>query len=123
MNPTGGGLLGTIAAIIVALFTGGGLFQLATIRSQRRSLDTDSLRKVADATIVLLDPMRAEIERLELRVSRLTDTAATATTQYEEAAARVRLLTQRQQEQTANYDRARALLKQHNIAFPWDPIV
>lgn len=118
-----GGWLGAVAAILVSIFTGGGLFQLATVRSQRRSLDTDSLRKVADATIVLLDPMRAEIERLEARVARLSQTADDATAKWEQAEQRVRILTVESEQTTANYRRALALLQQHDIPFPWDPAI
>jgi chromosome segregation ATPase len=118
-----GGWLTSLAALLVALFTGGGLAQLSTIRQTRRALDTDSLRKVADATIVLLDPMRAEIERLEARVARLSENSETATRKWEEAEQRVRVLTVEAEQITANYRRALALLQQHEIPFPWDPAV
>ena len=118
-----GGWLGAIAAVIVAVFTGGGLYQLATLRQQRQNLESDALRKVADATIVLLDPMRAEIERLEARVAKLSNTADEATTKWEQAEHRVRTLTAEAEQVTANYRRALALLQQHNIPFPWDPMV
>jgi hypothetical protein len=115
--------LSAFAAVLVALFTGGGLVQLATVRQTRRSLDTDSLRKVADATIVLLDPMRAEIERLEARVARLSENSETATRKWEAAEQRVRTLTVEAEQVAANYRRALALLQQHDIPFPWDPAV
>jgi len=117
------GWLQTIAALIVALFTGGGLVQLATLRQTRRNLETDSIRKVADATIVLLDPMRSEIERLEARVARLSESSEQATRKWEDAEARVRVLTAEAEQVTANYRRALALLQQHDIPFPWDPVI
>lgn len=118
-----GGILGQLGALIVAIFTGGGLVQLATLRQTRRNLESDSLRKVADATIVLLDPMRAEIERLEARVARLSESSEQATQKWEDAETRVRILTAEAEQVTANYRRALALLQQHNIPFPWDPVI
>lgn len=116
-------LLPTIAGIIVALFTGGGIVQLATLRQTRRSLETDSLRKVADATIVLLDPMRMEIQRLEARVANLSEAVKTATEKWEDAERRIRQLTFESQQINANYRRALELLQQHDIPFPWDPMI
>lgn len=113
-----GGLYGIIAAAVVAVFTGSGFAALITARSTRRSLDSDSLKKVADATVVLLDPMRSEIERLEVRVARLTETADAATKNYEDAEARVRALTIQANQLTADFERAQLLLKAHGIAWP-----
>jgi uncharacterized membrane protein len=114
----GGGFYGIIAAAVVAIFTGSGFAALITARSTRRSLDSDSLKKVADATVVLLDPMRSEIERLEVRVARLTETADAATKNYEDAEARVRALTIQTSQLTADFERAQLLLKAHGIAWP-----
>ena len=116
-------VLGALAAVVVALFTGGGFATLVTARATRRSLESDSLKKVADATIVLLDPMRAEIERLESRVAKLSENSETATRNWELAESRVRTLTAQSEQVTANYRRALALLQQHEIPFPWDPAV
>jgi uncharacterized membrane protein len=113
-----GGLYGIIAAAVVAIFTGSGFAALITARSTRRSLDSDSLKKVADATVVLLDPMRSEIERLEVRVARLTETADAATKNYEDAEARVRALTIQTNQLTADFERAQLLLKAHGITWP-----
>ena len=114
----GGGRYGWIAAAVVAVFTGSGFAALVTARSTRRSLDSDSLKKVADATVVLLDPMRSEIERLENRVQRLTETAEAATKNYEDAEARVRALTIQATQLTADFERAQLLLRAHGIAWP-----
>lgn len=113
-----GGLYGIIAAAVVAIFTGSGFAALITARSTRRSLDSDSLKKVADATVVLLDPMRSEIERLESRVARLTVTAEAATKNYEDAEARVRALTIQATQLAADFERAQLLLRAHGIAWP-----
>lgn len=115
---TGGGSYGWIAAIIVSVFTGSGFAALITARSTRRSLDSDSLKKVADATVVLLDPMRSEIERLENRVKRLTASADEATRNYEAAEARVRALTIQATQLAADFERAQLLLRAHGIAWP-----
>lgn len=116
--------VGLFAGVLVALFTGGGFAAMLTARSTRRNLDTDSLRKVADATVVLLGPMGAEIERLEGRVAKLSEVAETATRNYEEAEARVRLLTKQAEEirtqaekAKADFERARQLLAEHGISF------
>ncbi|MGH3794364.1 MAG: hypothetical protein ACRDSP_05695 [Pseudonocardiaceae bacterium] len=85
---------GWIAATIVSVFTGTGFTAMLTARATRRSLDSDSLKKVADATVMLLDPMQAEIKRLETQVQRLTAVAA---------------------ETTEKFERALRLLHQHNI--------
>lgn len=114
----GNGVYGWIAAAVVSIFTGTGFAALITARSTRRSLDSDSLKKVADATVVLLDPMRSEIERLESRVARLTETADAATKNYEDAEARVRMLTIQTTQLAADFERAQHLLKAHGIAWP-----
>lgn len=114
----GTGPYGWIAAVVVSIFTGSGFAALITARSTRRSLDSDSLRKVADATVVLLDPMRSEIERLELRVKRLTASADEATRNYEAAEARVRALTVQATQLAADFERAQLLLRAHGIAWP-----
>jgi hypothetical protein len=116
-------ITGWIAAVIVAVFSGGGFGAMLTARATRRSLDTDSLRKVADATVVLLDPMRAEIQRLESRGQKLSVTAEEATANYERAKARVRFMTMQADEAKANYSRAMQLLREHNIPFPWESSV
>ena len=108
-----------IAAVIIAVFSGGGFGAILTARATRRSLDTDSLKKVADATVILLDPMRAEIQRLESRVQKLSVTEKEATANYEQAEARARSLTAQADEVNANYSRAMKLLREHNIPFPW----
>ncbi|MGH4010382.1 MAG: hypothetical protein ACRDTH_19850 [Pseudonocardiaceae bacterium] len=110
---------GWIAAVIIAVFSGGGFGAMLTARATRRSLDTDSLKKVADTTVILLDPMRAEIQRLESRVQKLTATVEEATANYEQAEARVRSLTAQATEVNANYSRAIELLREHNIPLPW----
>ncbi|MGH3778753.1 MAG: hypothetical protein ACRDRR_23955 [Pseudonocardiaceae bacterium] len=112
-------IAGWIAAVIIAVFSGGGFGAMLTARATRRSLDTDSLKKVADTTVVLLDPMRAEIQRLESRVQKLSVTEEEATANYEQAEARVRCLTAQATEANANYSRAMQLLREHNIPFPW----
>lgn len=114
----GSGPYGWIAAVVVSIFTGSGFAALITARSTRRSLDSSSLKKVADATVVLLDPMRNEIERLESRVQRLTETAEAATRNYEAAEARVRALTIQTTQLAADFERAQLLLKAHGIAWP-----
>jgi hypothetical protein len=116
-------IAGWIAAVVVAVFSGGGFGAMLTARATRRSLDTDSLKKVADATVVLLDPMRAEIQRLEARVQKLNVTVEEATSNYERAEARVRSLTAQATESNANYSRALQLLREHNIPFPWESSV
>lgn len=113
-----GGLYGIIAAAVVAIFTGSGFAALITARSTRRSLDSDSLKKVADATVVLLDPMRSEIQRLETRVKRLTESTDEATRNYEAAEARVRALTIQATQLAADFERAQLLLRAHGIAWP-----
>ena len=118
-----GGWYGLIAAVIVALFTGGFGTAILTPKSTPRSLDTASLRKVAHATVILLVPMRAEIERLETRVSKLSTTAQEATEKWEQAEQRVRMLTAQAEQVTMNYRRALQLLQENGIAFPWDPTV
>lgn len=114
----GGSGYGWIAAVVVSVFTGSGFAALITARATRRSLDSSSLKKVADATVVLLDPMRSEIERLENRVKRLTETADEATRNYEAAEARVRALTIQATQLAADFERAQLLLKAHGIAWP-----
>ena len=116
-------IAGWIAAVIIAVFSGGGFGAMLTARATRRSLDTDSLRKVADATVLLLDPMRAEIQRLESRVQKLSVTAQEATDNYERAESRVRSLTAQATETNANYSRAIQLLREHNIPLPWESSV
>jgi hypothetical protein len=116
-------LAGWFAAVIVAVFSGGGFGAMLTARATRRSLDTDSLKKVADTTVVLLDPMRAEIQRLEARGQRLSTTVEEATANYERAEARVRSLTAQAAEANANYSRAMQLLREHNIPYPWESSV
>ena len=67
--------------------------------------------------------MRAEIERLESRVQKLSVTAEEATAHYERAEARIRSLTAQAAEAGANYSRAMQLLREHNIPFPWESSV
>ncbi|HSL07138.1 MAG TPA: hypothetical protein VK887_04075 [Pseudonocardiaceae bacterium] len=116
-------IAGWIAAVIVAVFSGGGFGAMLTARATRRSLDTDSLRKVADATVILLDPMRAEIQRLESRVQKLSVMVEEATAHYEQAEARARSLTAQATDASANYSRALQLLREHDIPLPWESSV
>lgn len=82
---------GSIAAIVISVFTGSGFAAILTSRATRRNLDSTSLKTITDATILLLDPMKAEIERLQIQVQKLSMIADEATRKLERA---LRLLRQ-----------------------------
>lgn len=85
-----------IGLTLLSIFASTGFAAVFTSRATRRNLDSDSLKKVADATVVLLDPMETRIKTLEAKVTELSIVAEQA---------------------TAKYTRAVLLLRQHDI--PW----
>lgn len=85
-----------VALTLLSVFVSTGFAAVLTSRATRKNLDSDSLKKVADATVVLLDPMESRIRTLEAKVTELSSVAEAA---------------------TAKYTRAVMLLRAHDI--PW----
>jgi hypothetical protein len=79
-----------IASMILAVCTGGGLTAVVNWLASRRKLGADAVRVYTDTTLLLLEPMREEIKRLEIRVRTAGDQLTVAS----------------------------ALLRAHNIAWP-----
>lgn len=71
--------LAQIAAIIVAVCTGGGLTAIVNWLSARKKLGADAVKVYTDTTLLLLEPMREEIKRLESRVRIASDQLTIAT--------------------------------------------
>lgn len=69
----------TIGAVILAVCTGGGLTALVNWLSGRKKLGADAVKVYTETTLLLLEPMRGEIERLESRVRVATDQLTIAT--------------------------------------------
>lgn len=63
----------TIAAVIIAVCTGGGLTAIVNWLSSRRKLGADAVKVYTDTTLLLLEPMREEIKRMESRVRVVTE--------------------------------------------------
>lgn len=71
-----------IALTLLSIFASTGCAAVITSRATRRNLDSDSLKKIADATVVLIDPMEKRIKTLETRVTELSHVAEQATAKY-----------------------------------------
>jgi hypothetical protein len=63
----------TIAAIVIAVCTGGGLTAVVNWFTSRRKMGADAVKVYTDTTLLLLKPMREEIERLESRVQKVNE--------------------------------------------------
>lgn len=71
-----------VALTVLSIFVSTGFVGVLTSRATRKNLDSDSLKKIADATVVLIDPMEKRIKMLETRVTELSHVAEEATAKY-----------------------------------------